>query len=174
MKKSESLYQYLQHMKWADAEVWKKVLTLSAFEPDNRIKKLLHHIHEVQYAYYFLWIDKPLKIAKLEDFANYQNIIEWGINFQKLLDDFIDSQESNDLDRIIEIPWSKHLERKLGKKIAPVNFQETVMQVTTHSTYHRAQINTRFRELGVEPTSIDFILWVWLNKPKADLKNLTK
>ena len=172
MGKTEILYQYLQHMKWADAEIWKKVLTLSSFEPDNRVKKLLYHIHQVQYAFFLLWIDKPLEIHDLEKFANYQEIIEWGIDYQKLLDDFIVSLETSDLNKIIDIPWSKFLERKTGKKVSPVTLQESIMQVITHSAYHRAQINTRFRELGVEPINIDFIVWVWLGKPKINLKNL--
>jgi uncharacterized damage-inducible protein DinB len=169
MSNLENTILLLKHMKWADAEIWKKILTLSSAEPDNRIKKLLYHVHQVQYAFYFLWINKSLEIPKPEDFTNYQEIIRWGSNYQKLLNDFINSQEISNPDRIIEIPWSKFLERKTRIKTAPTTFLETVMQVTTHSVYHRAQINTRFRELGIEPTSIDFIFWIWLGKPAADI-----
>jgi uncharacterized damage-inducible protein DinB len=42
-----------------------------------------------------------------------------------------------------------------------------MLQVASHSTYHRGQINTRFRELGGEPAIVDLIAWVWLGKPKA-------
>lgn len=44
----------LTHLQWADAEVWKKILSIDATEKDERIKKLLYHLHQVQYAFYFL------------------------------------------------------------------------------------------------------------------------
>ena len=55
MANSENKSLLLQHMQWADAEVWKKVLSYDAAEKDERIKKLLYHLHQVQYAFYFLW-----------------------------------------------------------------------------------------------------------------------
>lgn len=47
-----------------------------------------------------------------------------------------------------------------------------MLQVTTHSTYHRGQINARFKELGGEPGNVDFIIWIWLGKTKVDWDNL--
>jgi uncharacterized damage-inducible protein DinB len=47
---------------------------------------------------------------------------------------------------------------------------ETINQVIQHSTYHRAQINKRIRELGEEPPFTDFIYWAWINKPIVEFK----
>jgi predicted enzyme related to lactoylglutathione lyase len=52
-----------------------------------------------------------------------------------------------------------------GKKVVPATLEETMIQVASHSTYHRCQINTRFRELGGNPAMVDFVAWVWLGKP---------
>ena len=71
-------------------------------------------------------------------------------------------------EKIIEIPWSKFMERRIGKKVVPATLEETMLQVASHSTYHRGQINTRFRELDGEPAIVDFIVWVWLGKPLAN------
>lgn len=158
----------LQHLKWADAKVWEKVLALNAAEKDERITKLLYHLHQVQYAFYFLWSELPVDIAKPESFTNLNSIAKWGFDYQNKLDDFLQSGKSINREKLIEIPWSKFLERKTGKKVVTATLQETMSQVALHSTYHRGQINTRFRELGGEPPSVDFIVWVWLNKPNAD------
>ncbi|MCJ7552414.1 MAG: hypothetical protein MUO34_00900 [Ignavibacteriaceae bacterium] len=158
----------LQHMKWADAEVWKKVLRLPASDEDERIKKLFYHLHQVQCAFYYIWNDQPLDIVKLEEFTDLKSIAKWGLDYQTKLDAFLASSQSNDVKKIIDIPWSKFLERRIGRKIVPATLEETMLQVTSHSTYHRAQINARFHELGGEPPMVDFIAWVWFGKPATE------
>jgi uncharacterized damage-inducible protein DinB len=166
MANSENKSLLLQHMQWADAEVWKKVLSYDAAEKDERIKKLLYHLHQVQYAFYFLWNELPIEIPKSEEFPDLKSIAKWGFDYQQKLNEFLSSQMSDE--KVIQIPWSVFLERKIGKKVVPVTLEETMLQVASHSTYHRGQINTRFRELGGEPASVDFIVWIWLGKPDAD------
>ncbi len=158
----------LQHMKWADAEVWKKVLSVSASEKDERIKKLLYHLHQVQYAFYYIWNDQQLDIPKPEEFTDLKSIAKWGCDYQTMLDVFLASSHGNDVKKTVDIPWSKFLERRIGQKIVPATLEETMLQVASHSTYHRAQINARFRELGGEPPMVDFITWVWFGKPAAE------
>jgi len=170
----ENINSLLQHMKWADAEVWKKVLSFSAAENDERIKKLLYHLHQVPYAFYMLWNEFPVEIPKPEEFTDLQSISKWGIDYQQKLDKFLSSAKANEKEKIIQIPWSIFIERKIGKKVVPATLEETMLQVALHSTYHRGQINTRFRELGGEPASVDFIVWVWLGKPKEDWGNIIK
>lgn len=165
---SENKSLLLRHMQWADVEVWKKVLSFPPVENDERIKKLLYHLHQVQYAFYFLWDELPLEIPKPEGFSNLKSIAKWGFDYQQKLDEFLSSPKSDEKDRLIQIPWSVFVERKTKQKVVPATLEETMMQVASHSTYHRGQINTRFRELGGEPASVDLIVWIWLGKPKAD------
>jgi uncharacterized damage-inducible protein DinB len=168
MPNSENTSLLLQHMQWADAEVWKKVLLFEAVQNDEKIKKLLYHLHQVQYAFYFLWNELPLEIPKPEEFSDLKSITKWGFEYQKKLDEFLLSARATEKDKVVQIPWSVFVERKTKQKVVPATLEETMMQVASHSTYHRGQINTRFRELGGEPASVDFIVWVWLGKPKAD------
>ncbi len=168
MDNSNNINSLFNHLKWADAEVWKKVLSFPATETDERIKKLLYHLHQVQYAFYFLWNELPMEIPKPEEFTNLQSIIKWGFDYQQKLNEFLSSQKSEEKEKIIQIPWSVFMERKTKQKVVPATLQETMLQVASHSTYHRGQINTRFRELGGEPASVDFIVWVWLGKPIAN------
>lgn len=172
MANSENKSLLLQHMKWADAEVWKKVLSFPSAENDERIKKLLYHLHQVQYAFYFLWNEMPIEIPRPEIFSDLKSIAKWVFEYQKKLEEFISSPKFDDKEKVVQIPWSVFIERKIGKKVVPATLEETMLQVTSHSTYHRGQINTRFRELGGDPASVDFIVWIWLGKPKEDLQNV--
>jgi len=166
--KSEQIENLLKHMMWADVEVWKKILSFDSVKNDERIKKLLYHLHQVQYAFYFLWNELPLEIPKPEEFSDLKSIAKWGFDYQQKLNDFLSSQKSDENEKVIQIPWSVFIERKTKQKVVPARLEETMMQVASHSTYHRGQINTRFRELGGELASVDLIVWIWLGKPKAD------
>ena len=171
MNKS-SLKHLFDHMKWADAEVWKKVLEFESAENDEKIKKLLYHLHQVQYAFYFLWNELPLEIPKPEEFSNLKSIAIWGFKYQQKLNDFLSSPKSDKNEKVIQIPWSVFIERKTKQKVVPATLEETMLQVASHSTYHRGQINTRFRELGGEPASVDLIVWIWLGKPKGNWEKI--
>ena len=172
MTESNSTTLLLKHMQWADAEVWKKVLSFPSAENDEGIKKLLYHLHQVQYAFYFLWNELPLEIPKPEEFSDLKSIAKWGFDYQQNLNEFLSSPKSDEKDKVIQIPWSVFVERKIKQKVVPATLEETMMQVASHSTYHRGQINTRFRELGGEPASVDLIAWVWLGKPAGDLEGI--
>jgi len=174
MTNSENKSLLLRHMQWADVEVWKKILSFSSAENDERIKKLLYHLHQVQYAFYFLWNELPLEIPKPEEFFDLKSIAKWGFDYRQKLDEFLSSPKSDEKDKVIQIPWSVFVERKMKQKVVPATLEETMMQVASHSTYHRGQINTRFRELGGDPASVDFIVWVWLGKPKSELGEIIK
>jgi uncharacterized damage-inducible protein DinB len=168
MADSNNTTLLLNHMQWADAEVWKKILTFDLTENDERIKKLLYHLHQVQYAFYFLWNELPLEIPKPEEFSDLKSIAKWGFEYQQKLNDFLSSPKSGEKENVIQIPWSVFMERKTKQKVVPATLEETMMQVASHSTYHRGQINTRFRELGGDPVAVDFIVWIWLGKPKYE------
>jgi len=172
MESINSTTLLLKHMQWADAEVWKKLLSLNASENDERIKNLLYHLHQVHYAFYFLWNELPLEIPKPEEFSDLKLIAKWGFDYQQKLNEFLSSAKANEKNKIVQIPWSVFMERKTKQKVVPATLEETMLQVASHSTYHRGQINTRFRELGGDPPSVDFIVWVWLGKPKADWENI--
>jgi len=77
------------------------------------------------------------------------------------------------LDVPLEIPWAGQLAVRFGQQPAPVTLAQTMLQVTSHSSHHRGQINLRIRELGGEPPLIDFITWLWLGNPSAEWESLS-
>lgn len=134
MANSENKSLLLQHMLWADAEVWKKVLVFEGARNDERFKKLLYHLHQVQYAFYFLWNELPMEIPKSEEFSDLISIAKWGFHYQHKLDEFLSSPKSDEKDKVIQIPWSVFIERRTKQKVVPATLEETMMQVASHST----------------------------------------
>jgi uncharacterized damage-inducible protein DinB len=63
------------------------------------------------------------------------------------------------------VPWQKWVVSAIGGEPGPTTKGETMMQVAMHSLYHRAQVNTRLRELGAAPPLVDYIAWLWRKRP---------
>ena len=72
------------------------------------------------------------------------------------------------MDRTLEFPLPPPLaERLSGSPVFPT-VREALAHVACHSVHHRAQVNTRLRELGGEPPWIDLLAWLLHGKPQAD------
>lgn len=167
MQNINNIKLLLHHMEWADAKVWESVLKLSSSKSDSKMRKLLYHLHSVQRAFLYLWTKQPLEFPKETDFPELLDLAKWGYEYYKQLNKFLNSFNENEINNIIEIPWAKRLEKIIGKPPEITTLAETMLQVTTHTAYHRGQVNARLREIEGEPPMVDFIAWVWLGKPKA-------
>lgn len=72
------------------------------------------------------------------------------------------------LERPIGTPGLEPYEQQLGRRFDRPSLAETIMQVVTHSAYHRGQLAARLRELGGEPPLVDYIAWIWFGRPGAE------
>lgn len=174
MQLNDWLNDLYLHMKWADAIVWRAVLTSPQTESDERLRKLLYHIHLTQHAFLLIWLELPMEFPPMSNFQNLAAISEWGKEYHEKAMLFTNAQEKTALNRTIVMPWAKQVEQQMGQSPQPTTLAETMMQVVMHSMYHRGQVNARLRELGGEPPLCDFIAWLWLGKPPAEWPGLSK
>jgi uncharacterized damage-inducible protein DinB len=79
---------------------------------------------------------------------------------------FIEQVEPHRLDATIALPWHGFIERQFGRSLSAPTLAETIVQVTTHSGYHRGQVNARLRAIGGEPPLVDYIAWLWFGRPQ--------
>lgn len=155
-------------MEWADATVWKAVLSAPAAEHDQPLRDRLHHIHMVQHSFLDVWKEREQGSLPLQQFSDLRSIREWGRSRYDEAIRFLDDVSRADLDRPVVMPWVPHFEASLGTHFDTPTLAETMFQVTSHSTYHRGQVNSRLRELGGTPPLVDFIAWIWTGKPAPD------
>jgi uncharacterized damage-inducible protein DinB len=162
------LLELYQHMEWADATVWRAVPS-SDGPPDDRLRLLLAHIHFVQRAFLHVWTDRPVADAfrPLEDFTTFAALRDWAQPYYAQASGFIQTLSEEALARPVVLPWAAEISEALGCMPQPASLAETCFQVSSHSTYHRGQVNTRLRDLGGEPPLVDYIAWVWFGKPQA-------
>jgi uncharacterized damage-inducible protein DinB len=159
--------QLLAHLEWADAVTWAAVLGSEATAADARIRELLIHGHETQWAYLQLWRQEPLNIPAAESFADLRDVMRWARRYHDERARFAAGLDEVALERAIVFPWAEQLAGRFGQ-VHPTSLRQSILQVALHSAYHRGQVNTRLRELGARPPLVDFVAWVWMGQPAAE------
>jgi uncharacterized damage-inducible protein DinB len=162
MKVQRDLFR---HMEWADAEVWRALRAHPAAFENEQLFKVLQHLHVVQRAFHLMWtggaIDPAVLYAKKDVATLLAETREWYATANEYLANFDDARA----DETMFMPSLPMIEQQVGRSLQQPTFGESFLQVTTHSAYHRGQVNLRLRESGGEPPTVDYVAWVWFGKP---------
>ena len=166
MAEHDRLEGFLGHMEWADALMWKSVAAVPAAQHDERLIALLHHLHLVQWIYLSLWQRETPAITDPKAYENAAAVMGWARPYYAKARAFLDTLDEDGLARVVEFPWTDQIEQQFGSA-GPATMRETIAQILLHTTYHRAQVATRVRDLGGEPALTDYIAWIWMKRPSA-------
>ena len=170
MQTPELLVDLTRHMAWADGQVWRAILDHIGEGPDAgldpRIKSWLHHIHAVQRAFLGLWRQSTLTRTTPEDYPDPLALMAWGREGHQGICAFLEEAGEEDLDRVLTIPWARFYEERYGRPAGDVDVRHSVVQVAMHTAHHRGQVTNRLREVGGEPPLIDYIAWMWFERPE--------
>ena len=166
MDATAMIHELLLHMEWADSVVFSAILGKPLVEEDEVLLKRLRHIHLVQKAFFDVWLHQPVNPHATDSFSALE-LAGFAKSLHREIQEFQNALSSGDLDRVVHLPWSELVSSNLGFEIANPSLGQTLLQVTSHSSYHRGQVNSRLRELGIDPPMTDFIAWVWAHKPSS-------
>jgi uncharacterized damage-inducible protein DinB len=155
------------HMEWADAMVWRAVTDCAAASDDKVLHDRLYHIHATQHAFLQAWRGAEVVFTGADDFPGLDAVRDLGRAFYAVATSHIASLSPDAVEREMILPWSTYFAKRAGFTPHPSTLGETLLQLPSHSTYHRGQVNIRIRELGATPPLVDFIAWVWAGKPVA-------
>lgn len=156
--------ELVEHMEWADAVVFSAIIGKPQAEEDEVVLKRLRHIHLVQKVFFDVWQHQPIN-PHVTDSFNALELAGFAKSLHLEIRKFQNALSADELDRVVHLPWAAQVSRNLGFEIANPSLGQTLLQVTAHSSYHRGQVNSRLRELGIDPPMTDFIAWVWARKP---------
>jgi uncharacterized damage-inducible protein DinB len=161
----EDLKGLVAHMQWADAQVWAAALSNAAVgEEDRALRARLSHAHGVQRAFLCVWQGMAVVRPPAEP-PDLMATLARARTYYEDLARFLDALDEGELARPTVMPWAKGFTEHLGREPSVTTLAETLTQVVMHSTYHRGQVNTRLRELGIEPALTDYIAWLWFGRP---------
>ena len=164
------LRDLFHHMEWADAAVWRAVLAHDAARADTRLLELLRHLHTVQKMFLLVWRGESI-VAEFKAFAaitHASDLQQRSTAYYPELKGFLDTLDPATMTRGIVMPFLEEQEKRRGQPFAVPTLAETMFQVTSHSTYHRGQVNARLRDVGGEPPLVDYIAWLWFGRPAPE------
>jgi uncharacterized damage-inducible protein DinB len=151
------LKDLLGHQAWADAVLFHAWGT-SGFLEDGDLRARMDHMLATTEA--FLQVLKGDAVALVEHpLPAYQELkvrCEAGHQVLKALGRGLDETE---LARAVRIPWFPD-----PPCVIPVS--DALLQVCLHSQHHRGQCMARLRALGASPKNVDYIIWLWKQKPE--------
>lgn len=75
------------------------------------------------------------------------------------LSEFAATLDAEALSRTVHIPW-------FPDPPCVITIAEALVQVAMHTQHHRGQCMTRLRDFGGEAKNVDWILWLWKQKPQ--------
>ena len=159
------LKELYRHMEWADAQVWRAIFDAKTAMTDEKVRELFHHLHLVQHAFLRAWRGEP---PEFPAFDNVHSVINWGREYYAQVPAHFQQLTDEALREKMQVPWAEIITRELGGAPAPITIGEAVLQVPLHSQYHRGQVNARLRVVGGEPPRVDYIVWLWLDRPAPD------
>lgn len=155
------------HMRWADAQVWSAVTAHRPAAEDQKMKELLEHIHIVQKAFLMLWRGEDIT-ENMPRFDDLASVLKWAKPCYGEAIEHIEAIGEEGLSVPVNMKWAAMIEKQIGRRPEAVTTGETALQVAMHSTHHRGQVNARLRELGGEPPTVDYIIWLWSGRPEPE------
>jgi uncharacterized damage-inducible protein DinB len=121
----------------------------------------------VQHAWLRAWRRASVD-ASFPTFDDAPSVRDWGRSYYDEIFAHLDHVTDEEAAKPMELPWAEFIEKQIGRVPASISVAETMQQIPLHSLYHRGQINARLREVGGEPPTVDYIVWIWLERPRAN------
>lgn len=157
-----------RHMHWADAEIWRVLMATPNAAADEKLMKIIQHLHSVQRAFYLMWTGGQRKPDELYAKRDAETLRQWARSYYPEAEMFLARTGAEQLDEIVLMPWLQHFAEQLSRPLQAPTLADTLVQLPSHSTYHRGQANARLREIGGEPPLVDYIAWVWFGRPEPN------
>lgn len=152
------LKDLLDHHAWADAmffHAWDK----SPIREDPDLRARTEHIVEVQEAFLAILSGRAAAAGErpLPDFGDLRARCRTSHEAFRALARGLDSAS---LSRLIRVPW-------FPDPPCLVTVSDALVQVCLHTQHHRGQNMARLKALGAEPKNVDYLIWLWKQKPEG-------
>jgi uncharacterized damage-inducible protein DinB len=153
------LRELMGHAEWANAvffHTWGKSLARDHEELRQRIR----HIIGVQSGFLCVLKGETAAIPPEGAPLSYDDLKTRAISSHAGLREFTASLQPDGLTRTVRVPW-------FPEPPCIITVAEALVQAAMHSQHHRGQCMTRLKDFGGEPKNVDWIIWLWKQRPEA-------
>jgi uncharacterized damage-inducible protein DinB len=153
------LRDLLAHAEWANA-VYFHIWGTSPARDHEELRRRVGHIVGVQQG--FLSILRGESPGRPPDGPppSFDDLKTRAVTGHAGLRDFALALDAEGLARTVGIPW-------FPDPPCVITVADALVQVAMHTQHHRGQCMTRLKDFGGEPKNVDWIIWLWKQKPAA-------
>jgi len=153
------LRDLLAHAEWANAiffDAWGH----SAARDNEEMRRRVSHIIGVQQGFLSVLSGETAAGPRPGPPDSFEELIVRARKAHDGLREYGASLATDRLTDVVTIPW-------FPDPPCTVTVAEAIVQVAMHSQHHRGQCMTRLKDLVGEPRNVDWIIWLWRQKPPA-------
>jgi uncharacterized damage-inducible protein DinB len=149
----------LAHAEWADAvffHAWGK----SPARDHEEMRRRVAHIIGVQQAFLSILRGEAPGGPPDGPPPSFEELKTRAQACHADLGSFAATLSADSLSRTVRIPW-------FPEPPCVITVAEALVQAAMHTQHHRGQCMTRLKDFGGEPKNVDWIIWLWKQKPAA-------
>jgi uncharacterized damage-inducible protein DinB len=147
------------HSEWANAvffHTWGK----SPARDHEELRQRVAHILGVQQGFLSIFRGEPPGGPPSGPPPSFDDLKTRAVTGHAALRDFVAALEPEALSRTVRIPW-------FPDPPCVLTLAEAHVQVAMHTQHHRGQCMTRLKDFGGEPKNVDWIIWLWKQRPQG-------
>jgi uncharacterized damage-inducible protein DinB len=151
------LRDLLAHAEWANAvffHAWEK----SPARDHEEMRRRVGHVVGVQQGFLAVLRGQQPGVPPAGPPPTFAELKARAVTSHNGLRDFAASLDADALCRTVCIPW-------FPEPPCVLTVAEALVQVAMHTQHHRGQLMTRLKDFGGEPKNVDWIIWLWKQKP---------
>jgi len=148
----------MAHCEWANAiffNAWGK----SPARDHEEMRKRVSHIVGVQNGFVSIFNEEEPKGPSPGPPATFDELKARAQTGHTHLRSFAANLGSEELSQTVRVPW-------FPDPPCLITRSQALVQVAMHTQHHRGQCMTRLKDLGGEPKNVDWIIWLWQQKPE--------
>jgi len=152
------LRDLLAHAEWANAvffHAWGK----SPARDHEELRQRVGHILGVQQGFLSIFRGETPGGPPGGHPPSFEELKTRAVAGHAGLREFAASLDPATLTRTVRIPW-------FPDPPCIITLAEALVQVAMHTQHHRGQCMTRLKDFGGEPKNVDWIIWLWKQKPQ--------
>jgi uncharacterized damage-inducible protein DinB len=149
----------LAHAEWANAvffNVWGK----SPARDHEELRRRIDHLLAVQEGFLTVLREAPGGAPPDGPPPSFADLKARAEACHRGLNELASSLDEAAVSRTIRVPW-------FPDPPCMITVAEALVQVAMHSQHHRGQCMTRLKDFGGAPKNVDWIIWLWKQKPAA-------
>jgi uncharacterized damage-inducible protein DinB len=149
----------MAHAEWANAmffHAWDK----SPARDHEELRRRVSHLIGVQQGFLSVLRGEQPGGPRSGPPDSFAELKTRALNSHSGLRDLAGALTPDTLAQTVRIPW-------FPDPPCVITVAEALVQAAMHTQHHRGQCMTRLKDFGGEPVNVDWIIWLWKQRPQA-------